>query len=109
MIWVIDAIDECHANEDLLKVLVRVHEVLHIKIFITSRKGDDEYSPPPKMVTHLPANLEDTQKDIAAYLDDYSPTLETLIRRIILDKSIGRSLWATLVLRHLRSIRRWRR
>ncbi|KUI64917.1 Vegetative incompatibility protein HET-E-1 [Cytospora mali] len=104
VVWVVDALDECRADGDLLKMLLRVQDVLHIKILITSRKGHDNYDHPPKAVTRLVVNAQDTQRDIAAYLDDDSPMLETNIREIILEKSNGCFLWATLVLRRLKSV-----
>lgn len=104
VVWVLDAVDECRNDEELVKLLSQVQAALHIKILVTSRTDIDDYDPPPRNTVRLFLDMEDTQRDIAAYISEHSPSLERSIREVILSKSNGCFFWAILVLQRLKSV-----
>lgn len=104
VVWVVDAVDECRNDGELLKLLSQVQAALHIKILVTSRTEIDDYDPPPRNAIHFSLDMEDTQRDIAAYISEHSPSLEHSIREVILNKSNGCFFWAILVLQRLKSV-----
>jgi WD40 repeat protein len=102
--WVIDSLDECRFDLELSKLLVRVRDCPFIKIFVTSRRAYDNYPVGSKNVKSFNIRMEDTQQDIAAYLDQQLPSAEPSVRDGILAKSNGCFLWATLVVRRLENV-----
>lgn len=113
VIWVIDALDECHQAGELARLLTRVQEKGKgfVKIFLTTRNPATDYFISPDRILHTDAKTEDIQADIAAYLNAHledipgSTTSErNAMRTRILQNSNGCFLWAILVLRRIRKI-----
>ncbi|ROV99035.1 hypothetical protein VMCG_06614 [Cytospora schulzeri] len=99
VVWVIDALDECRVDGELLKLLVRIQDTLRIKLLVTSRKSPEDYEPPPKDITYLALETEDTQKDISAYLDEHYPLLEakSKLRAVQAEPSGMESLYSRIL------------
>lgn len=110
--WIVDALDECSAEADLIQLLHKAGETSSIRIFWTSRNS-------PKVRQRLGvSNIqviaeaireEDTRSDIALYLDanmDNLPASSGKSRhqmaQRILEKSQGCFLWVTLVFDELK-------
>lgn len=110
--WIVDALDECSAEADLIQLLHKAGETSWIRIFWTSRNS-------PKVRQRLGvSNInviaeaireEDTRSDIALYLDanmDILPSTSDKSRRQmvqrILEKSQGCFLWVSLVFDELK-------
>ncbi|KAI4217247.1 MAG: hypothetical protein LQ351_000556 [Letrouitia transgressa] len=112
--WIIDALDECGADSELVPLLLKVSEISSIRIFITCRSAFDAYrqiKQPKVAITSHTLSLEDTQKDIELYLRANVELLHlideearnTIISQV-LSKSAGCFLWVNLVLQELRQV-----
>ncbi|KAI0010581.1 Alpha/Beta hydrolase protein [Xylariaceae sp. FL0662B] len=97
VVWVIDAFDECRSGLELGKFLIRVLEKTrcHIKILVTSRNSHSDYHLSLNHVIPRDIDTEDTQLDIARYLDENEhevpgSTLQErkFMSKLILEKSI---------------------
>ncbi|KAI1084843.1 hypothetical protein F5B20DRAFT_223057 [Whalleya microplaca] len=113
VVWVIDAFDECRSAPELGKFLLRVLEKTRcrIRILVTSRNSHGDYQLSLNHVTPRDIDTEDTQLDIARYLDENehkvpgsTPQERKFMRERILEKSNGCFLWAILVLKRLAKI-----
>jgi WD40 repeat protein len=112
--WVIDALDECNADAELVPLLLKVQETFPIHILLTSRNRFDAYKqvlhPKVKMISeHI--LVEDTEADISLYIEanmEHLPSAGQEERRAmaktILTKSAGCFLWVRLVILELRQV-----
>lgn len=112
--WVVDALDECKADSELVPLLLKVMELSPIRILVTSRNRFESL----RQVTQLKfktvseeIRAEDTLSDISLYLEanmDQLPSIDEEARRNmieqILKKSAGCFLWVTLVLQELKQV-----
>ena len=112
--WVIDALDECRSDFELVSLLLKVSEMLHVRIVVTSRNKYESYSQiiPSKINVISEEILEDdTKLDISLYLKAsmcFLPSVNegdrqnTVVK--ILEKSAGCFLWVNLVMKELRQV-----
>ncbi|KGO37644.1 hypothetical protein PEX1_105150 [Penicillium expansum] len=112
--WVIDALDECKSEAEVVPLLMKVAEVCSVRVFLTSRNS---FEPRQRLglssvrVLSEPILEEDTKSDIALYLDanvDQIPSADDrgpqhIVRQIV-DKSRGCFLWVTLVFQELKYV-----
>ena len=118
--WVIDAMDECKMNSDMLNILTRMKEEWPMSILVTSRVSNDAYlsmirTPDPR--TDLVSDSisdEDSAQDISLFVqsnlehlplprsDMWSSRLE--MAEYIVKRSAGCFLWAHLVCMELRKV-----
>ncbi|KAJ5519087.1 hypothetical protein N7453_001509 [Penicillium expansum] len=112
--WVIDALDECKNEAEVVPLLMKVAEVCSLHIFLTSRNS---FEPRQRLglsnVRVVSEHIleEDTKSDIALYLDaniDELPSVDDkgrqhIVRQIV-DKSRGCFLWVTLVFQELKNV-----
>lgn len=104
VLWVIDSLDECSMDVELTNFLDRFREFAFIRIFVTARRAHDSYPIASKRVKAIDVQMEDTQIDIASYLNRRLPSSEPLLHNGILAKSNGCFLWATLVVSRLEGV-----
>lgn len=109
--WVIDGLDECRSNAEIVPLLLRVVESCGIRILLTSRDRFECFrqcgnSQARVMQDEIP--VEDTKSDIALYLEanmNHLPSLNLQHRRAMLDKILAKSagcfLWVKLILQEL--------
>ena len=112
--WVIDALDECRSDSELVPLLLKVSEILNVRIVVTSRNKYESYGQivPSKINVISEEILEDdTKLDISLYLKasmSFLPSVSegdrqsTVVK--ILEKSAGCFLWVNLVLKELRQV-----
>lgn len=112
--WVIDALDECKADSELVPLLLKVTELSPIRILLTSRTRFESHKqmirPKTDVVTEE-IRAEDTMSDISLYLEadiDHLPSVDEEAHRNmvaqILKKSAGCFLWVRLVLQELKQV-----
>ena len=111
--WVIDALDECKNDSDLVPLLLKVIELrCNIRILLTSRDRFEFHRQPVHSkvkVVQEEISEKDTKTDIAMYLEanmDQLPLIEEedeadMVSKI-LEKSAGCFLWVSLILQELR-------
>ncbi|KAH0562634.1 hypothetical protein GP486_002685 [Trichoglossum hirsutum] len=112
--WVVDALDECKADSDLVPLLLKVSEMCRGYVLVTSRKSYESHRQiihPEIKVFSEEISVEDTRVDISLYLKanmDYLPSInEKALQEMvatILTKSAGCFLWVNLVLQELRQV-----
>lgn len=107
--WVIDALDECKADSDMVPYLLQAASTGFIRIFLTSRTSYDSYSlhANSAVTVHVDAVTEETTNtDIDLYLKANSNNLpgrdRAYIAALLLEKSGGCFLWVNLALQELR-------
>lgn len=113
--WVIDALDECKSETDLVPLLMKVAEVCSVRIFLTSRnRFESRQRLGLSKVQVLSEHIleEDSKSDIALYLNaniDELPSVnekgQQHIVQQILEKSRGCFLWVSLIFQELREAR----
>lgn len=110
--WVIDALDECKENTELVAYLLKLTDTCDVRVFVTHRRRFEA----PKNLSVLKARVysetigsEETKSDIALYLQEniYNLPQSTNEERkemvdTILEKSAGCFLWVNLVFQQLR-------
>ncbi|KAL9003079.1 MAG: hypothetical protein Q9188_004032 [Gyalolechia gomerana] len=109
--WIIDGLDECRANSDIVPLLLRVIESCSIRILLTSRdrfESHRQLGRPHARVLSEGIAEEDTRSDIALFLEAnmaHLPSVDDEDRRRmahkILAKSAGCFLWVKLILQEL--------
>lgn len=109
--WVIDGLDECKSETELVPLLLKVEEMSSIKIIVTSRNHFESYKKfhRPKITVVSEEILpDDIKPDILIYLFenmDHMPSRNDEARQNmvteILEKSGGCFLWVRLVLHEL--------
>lgn len=115
--WVIDALDECRTDSELLPLLLKAAETKAIRIFLTCRNIFDSYgqaTPRSVMIVSETIPHDSTRADIRLYLTANINNLPALgpdkdearesTMKLILDKSSGCFLWVRLVLQELRRV-----
>ena len=109
--WVVDALDECRSNAELVPLLLKVVEVCNIRFILTSRDLFESHRQVglsrAKVVTEE-ISADDTRSDIILYLEanmDRLPSIDEEARQDmvtkILTKSAGCFLWVSLILQEL--------
>jgi WD40 repeat protein len=115
--WIIDALDECKTDSELLPLLLKAAETKTIRIFLTSRNIFESYgqaTPRSLMIVSETIPQDSTKADIRLYLKTNINSLPALgpdkdearesTMKLILDKSSGCFLWVRLVLQELRRV-----
>lgn len=112
--WVIDALDECKQNSELVGLLLKVVETSPIRVLVTSREHFEprRHALRPGLKVHSEAIEEnDTKSDIALYIEanmDQLPRIDDEARQDmiekILNKSAGCFLWVSLTLQELKGV-----
>jgi hypothetical protein len=112
--WVIDAMDECKNETDIVPLFVKLAEVSPVRIFLTSRnrfESRQKLGPSKAQVLSETILEEDSKSDIALYLDANMSDLPSVdekgrqhIVRQIIEKSRGCFLWVSLVFQELRNV-----
>ncbi|KAK5125705.1 hypothetical protein LTR85_011979 [Meristemomyces frigidus] len=107
--WVIDALDECKMDHDLVPYLMQAAGSGHIRVFLTSRTSFGSYgiTKNNQSEVHIDAISEETTNaDIQLFLlenTEYLPTRDrTYTAKMLLAKSDGCFLWTKLALEELR-------
>lgn len=113
--WVIDALDECKNEPEIIVLLMNAAEVSSLHILLTSRnRFETRQKLGDVKVRVLPEEIqkEDSRSDIRMYLDANADALPSVDEhgeqdtvRQILDKSRGCFLWVSLVVQELRDAR----
>lgn len=112
--WVVDALDECKSDSELVSLLLKVEEICPVRILVTSRNRLASH----RQIVHSKINVaseeilaDDTKRDILLYLEanmDHMPSIDEEDRQKmvfqILQKSAGCFLWVSLVLQELRQV-----
>lgn len=112
--WVIDALDECKDEAEIITLLMKAAEISSIRIFVTSRNrfesrqklGDSKVNVVSKGIVE-----QESKSDILMYLRaniDALPSVdadgqESIVRQI-LEKSRGCFLWVSIVVQELRNV-----
>ena len=109
--WVVDALDECRFDAELVPLLLKVVEVCNIRILLTSRDRFEAYRQvglSKAKVVKEEISADDTRTDIILYLEanmDKLPSIDEVARQDmvakILTKSAGCFLWVSLILQEL--------
>ncbi|KAL2036977.1 hypothetical protein N7G274_010262 [Stereocaulon virgatum] len=112
--WVVDALDECKTELEVVSLLTKVAEVCSIRILVTSRNTYDScrrVGLPKVQVASERIEEEDSRSDIALYIEANVDELPSVggkgrqhIVRQILEKSVGCFLWVSLVFQELRKV-----
>lgn len=112
--WVVDALDECHEETELVKMLLRAAECRHLRIFSTTRNPYNSVRPLKTSGVRIFAEEileQDSRSDIALFLKASIEELPGLTERgqkqivnEILEKSQGCFLWTSLAFQELRKI-----
>ena len=112
--WVIDALDECKSDSDLLPLLPRLSEAFNIRFIITCRNKLDIYglnALSKWAVISEEMSEDDTKKDITRFLEANLESLPMIdesghqsIVNKVLERSAGCFLWVKLVLEELRQV-----
>ena len=111
--WVIDALDECRGEAELIPLLLKVSELCRIRIVVTCRNSYESYNLISNSRTKVVSEIlqGDTSRDIALYMKahvDLLPSADKETQQVmvatILTKSAGCFLWVDLVLKELKQI-----
>lgn len=112
--WVVDALDECKNESDLVLLFMKMIEVCSVRIFSTSRNRFESCRSlglPKVQVTSEQISEEDSKYDIRLYLEasmDELPSIDEQGRQHIvyqiLKKSAGCFLWVSLIFQELRNV-----
>ncbi|OBT89164.1 hypothetical protein VE02_01633 [Pseudogymnoascus sp. 03VT05] len=112
--WVLDALDECKENTELVAYLLKLIDICDVRIFVTHRRRFEA----PKNLSALKAKvyaetikLDETKNDITLYLQDNIHNLpqstdeeRKVMVDTILEKTAGCFLWVNLVLQQLGNV-----
>ncbi|KAA6412809.1 MAG: hypothetical protein FRX48_03801 [Lasallia pustulata] len=112
--WVIDALDECKADAELVSLLLKAIEVFPVHIFVTSRNRFESH----RQIVHSTPEVvseeilvKDSRSDILLYLNANMNDLPSVSEEAhqnmvdqILEKSAGCFLWVSLILQELRQV-----
>ncbi|KAL8813851.1 MAG: hypothetical protein Q9223_006887 [Gallowayella weberi] len=109
--WVIDGLDECRNNSDLVPLLLKVVECCTVRILLTSRDRFESHRQCEHPRVHVISEAiapEDTRSDIVLYLRanmNHLPFKDQEDREVMFDrilhKSAGCFLWVKLILQEL--------
>ncbi|KAL8895234.1 MAG: hypothetical protein Q9192_003767 [Flavoplaca navasiana] len=109
--WVIDGLDECRNNPDIVPLLYKTVESCAVRILLTSREPLESHRqsghPRVRVISEVIAPNE-TSNDIALHLKahmDHLPSVNSEARQIMSDKILAKSagcfLWVKLILQEL--------
>ncbi|KAI4267963.1 MAG: hypothetical protein L6R38_008016 [Xanthoria sp. 2 TBL-2021] len=112
--WVIDGLDECRNDSDIIPILIKVVECCAVRILVTSRDSFEPYRqsehPGVRVLSDCIA-ADDTRTDIALYLKANMNHLQSMdhedsqiMSNKILLKSAGCFLWVRLILHELKRV-----
>ena len=112
--WVIDALDECRSDVELVPLLLKFSEMFDIRFLITSRSRYETYGRTISTKTTVISegiSADDTRSDILKYLNEnieFLPAVDedghqSTINRIV-EKSAGCFLWVKLILDELQHV-----
>lgn len=109
--WVIDGLDECRNNSEIVPLLLKAVESCAIRILLTSRdhfESHQHFGHSRAQVLSEEIATEDTRSDIALYLEanmTHLPSGGDTDRRAMFDKILAKSagcfLWVRLILQEL--------
>ena len=112
--WVLDALDECKENTELVAYFLKLTEICDVRVFVTHRR---RFEAPKNLgaskakVYDETIGLEETKSDIALYLQGNIHNLPQSTDEerkdmvdTILEKSAGCFLWVNLVLQQLSNV-----
>jgi WD40 repeat protein len=115
--WVIDALDECNAEErrgleNFFLILAKIDSNIPLKIFISSRSSTELERLFSKLpVLSVQISPDDSTQDIRMFVETYAddlPAEDRETRQSLVDtvvrKSAGCFLWTVLVMRQLQDI-----
>ncbi|KAL8670996.1 MAG: hypothetical protein Q9168_004488 [Polycauliona sp. 1 TL-2023] len=112
--WVLDGLDECRNNPEIVILLLQVIESCAVRILLTSRDPLESHhhsGHPQVRIFNESIAPDETETDIALYLQanmDRLPYADVEARRAISDKIMAKSagcfLWVRLVLHELRHV-----
>ena len=112
--WVVDALDECKNDSELVPLLLKVAELWQVRIIVTSRYRFEAHRHAQQSKTKVYSDEimeKDSKLDIALYLEvhmDSLPSVDEEARqnmvKKILTKSAGCFLWVSLVLQELTQV-----
>ncbi|KIX99885.1 uncharacterized protein Z520_04521 [Fonsecaea multimorphosa CBS 102226] len=109
--WIVDGLDECKTDSELVPYLLQAANTGFIRIFLTSRTTYDSYGLPftSSVVVHIDAvSQETTNSDIEQYLKANINNLpgrnRDLTAGLLLTKASGCFLWVRLALQELRRV-----
>lgn len=109
--WVVDALDECKSEAELIPMLFKATESDFIRLFVTSRNKVELHKPMAQnfsdKVISEEISTEDTAKDILMYLQsnlEHIPSgNEDMISKIV-EESGGNFLWVNIVVGELQHV-----
>ncbi|KAI4206395.1 MAG: hypothetical protein LQ346_001104 [Caloplaca aetnensis] len=109
--WIIDGLDECRNNSDMVPLLLKATESCAVRILLTSRDPFESHRQtghPRARVLGETISTKETKSDIALYLEanmSHLPSVDQEDRQVmftkILEKSAGCFLWVKLILQEL--------
>ena len=111
---VIDALDECKSDVELVPLLLKFSEIFDVRFFVTSRSRYETYGRTVSTRTTVISegiSADDTKSDILKYLNeniDFLPAVDggghqsTITQ--IMEKSAGCFLWVKLILDELKHV-----
>ena len=109
--WVIDGLDECRDERDLVNFIMHAARTGNFRIFVTSRTTPDAYDFPISPRNEVYADKIDettTNSDIKLFLDQdvaqFAMQDASSIYKQVLEKSNGCFLWTRLVFRELKQV-----
>ena len=115
--WVIDALDECKSDSELVPFLIKAAETKTVRMFLTSRNGFESYglvTPRGVRIVSETIPQDSTKADIRLYLAANIHSLPAIgpdkdearesTMKLILEKSSECFLWVRLVLQQLRRV-----
>ena len=110
--WVIDALDECKTDSELIPLLLKVVEARSVRVLVTCRNRFESYRqpfPPKVKVISEEISADDTRHDIALFLEaniHHLPAIDEEARHdmvtTISEKAAGCFLWVSLILQELK-------
>ena len=110
----VDALDECKNEPDVVALLTKMVEVCSTRIFLTSRNRFESRRSlglPKVQIVSEQISEEDSKSDIALYLEANMNELPSIdekgrqhIVHQILEKSAGCFLWVSLIFQELRKV-----
>lgn len=112
--WVVDALDECKNEAEIITLLIKAAEVSSVHILVTSRnRFESRQKLGESKVSVLSEGIleQDSKSDITMYLHANMNALPSVdangqqsIVRQILEKSRGCFLWVSVVVQELRNV-----
>ena len=112
--WVVDALDECKAHDELIPLLLKITETCHVRIFLTSRFPFESHQQTSGLKARISSDeiqVDDIKGDIQIYLEANMSSLPLVDEEAqqnmvceILERSAGCFLWVSLVLQELRRV-----